>query len=52
MECETTAARYVRPVCKSSYTTRSAAGTYTITCSGGSATNYTFTYRTGTLTVR
>ena len=41
-----------RPKCTSSYTTRSAIGTYTITCSSAAAANYTVTYKTGTLTVR
>jgi len=47
-----TAAGYVKPVCKSSYTTRSAIGNYTISCSGGAATNYLFTYKTALLTVK
>jgi len=41
-----------QPKCTSSYTTRSAIGTYTITCSSAAAANYTITYKTGTLTVR
>ncbi len=48
---QTTSAFSTQPRCTSSYSTRSAAGTYTITCSSGSATNYSFVYRSGTLTV-
>ncbi len=44
-----TAASYVAPKCTSSYTTSSKSGTYTITCSSGSATNYAFSYKTASL---
>jgi Bacterial Ig-like domain (group 3)/MBG domain (YGX type)/FlgD Ig-like domain len=52
-ESKATAAGYVDPTCTSPYTTTSAAGTpLTITCSGGSAANYTFdTSASATLTV-
>ncbi len=49
---QTTSVLTAQPKCTSSYTTRSAAGTYTITCSSAAAANYTVTYKTGTLTVR
>jgi len=41
-----------QPKCTSSYTTRSAVGSYTISCSGVTAANYTVTYKTASLTVR
>ena len=47
-----TSASYVAPKCTPSYSTRSAIGTYTISCTGGSSTNYQFTYKTALLTVR
>lgn len=47
-----TAGSYTAPKCTSSYTTKSTVGTYTINCSGGSASNYGFSYRSGTVTVR
>jgi hypothetical protein len=40
-----------KPVATTTATSYSNAGTYSITCSGGSATNYNFIYNTGTLTV-
>ncbi|CAB4712307.1 unannotated protein [freshwater metagenome] len=49
---QTTSVLTARPKCTSSYTTRSAIGSYTITCSSAAAANYTVTYKTGTLTVR
>jgi uncharacterized protein YjbI with pentapeptide repeats len=38
-------------VCTSTATPTSAAGTYPITCSGGTATNYVLSYAPGTLTI-
>jgi hypothetical protein len=46
------AAGYVAPTCSATYSVTTAAGTTPITCSGGSATNYTFNVTaTGTLTI-
>lgn len=45
------AAGYVAPTCTSSYTASTPAGTLTISCSGGAADDYSFTYGTSTLTV-
>jgi hypothetical protein len=39
------------PTCTSMATTTSPVGTYSITCSGAAATNYTFSYVSGTLTI-
>ena len=51
-ETELNAAGYSAPICTSSYTTSSPAGPLTISCSGGSATNYNFdTSATATLTI-
>jgi len=38
-------------VCTTTATSTSAAGTYPITCSGGTATNYVLSYQPGTLTI-
>ncbi|MUH50869.1 MAG: hypothetical protein F2789_06635, partial [Actinobacteria bacterium] len=46
-----TAAGYVAPVCVSPYTSFTSVGYVTITCSGGSATNYTFSFQTAKVTV-
>ena len=40
-----------KPTAKTSATSSSPAGTYTITVSGGSAKNYSFSYTNGTLTI-
>ena len=47
------AAGYVAPTCSTTYTTSTNAGTsgLTVTCSSGSATNYTFSYVSGSVTV-
>lgn len=50
-ETAATAAGYTAPVAATTATATSAAGTYPITVSGGAATNYTFSYVSGTLTV-
>ncbi len=50
-ETASTAADYVYPIASTTATPESAVGTYDITPSGGSATNYDFTYTAGTLTV-
>jgi len=51
-EDEGTAAGYVAPTCDSAYDQNNPVGPYTITCTGGSATDYTFdTSATATLTV-
>jgi len=51
-ETPLTAADYVAPTCTSPYTSTTPVSTLTITCSGGSARNYTFTTTaTATLTV-
>jgi hypothetical protein len=39
------------PTCTTTATTTSPIGSYPITCSGGAAKNYSFTYLTGTLTI-
>jgi hypothetical protein len=39
------------PACTTTATTTSPVGTYPITCSGAAATNYTFSYVSGTLTI-
>ncbi|MBS0631647.1 MAG: hypothetical protein JSS11_07010 [Verrucomicrobia bacterium] len=46
-----TVAAITPPTASTTATTASAAGTYPITLSGGSAANYTFTYVPGTLTI-
>jgi hypothetical protein len=48
---DTEAAIATKPVAKTAVTTDSPVGRYPITCSGGSATNYSLVYQTGTLTV-
>ena len=48
---ETEAVLTEKPVAATTATKESAAGTYDITVSGGKATNYTFKYEKGTLTV-
>ena len=50
-ENTSTAAGYVAPTASSTATTSSNVGTYEITASGGSATNYDFSYTAGTLTI-
>ena len=50
-ETASTAAGYVAPTATCSATQSSAAGTYPITVSGGSANNYVFNYVNGTLTI-
>ncbi|MFM7870382.1 MAG: MBG domain-containing protein, partial [Actinomycetota bacterium] len=51
-EDEGTAAGYVAPTCDSNYDQFDAVGPYTISCTGGTATNYTFdTTATAILTV-
>jgi hypothetical protein len=40
------------PTCVTNATTASPVGSYSITCSGASATNYTFSYVAGTLKIR
>lgn len=46
-----TADGYSAPACDSNYQAGDPAGTYTITCSGGGAADYSFSYETATLTV-
>ena len=48
---ETEAALTTKPTCGSTAVTNSPVGIYPITCSGGVAANYLFTYEPGTLTV-
>ena len=43
---------YTAPKCASGYSTKTAVGSYSISCSGGSAANYAFVYRTASLAVR
>ncbi len=50
-ETAATAAGYEAPTAATEANAESAAGTYEITVSGGAATNYTFTYVNGTLTI-
>lgn len=50
-EDASTAAGYTAPTASCSATTSSNVGSYDITASGGSATNYQFSYAKGTLTV-
>ena len=50
-ETAATAAGYTAPTASTTATASSAVGTYDITVSGGAATNYTFSYVNGTLTV-
>ena len=50
-ETASTAAGYTAPTASCSATTSSNVGSYDITASGGSATNYTFSYTKGKLTV-
>jgi alpha-tubulin suppressor-like RCC1 family protein len=40
-----------QPTCSTTATPSSPVGSYPVTCSGGAATNYTFAYTSGTLTV-
>ncbi|MBI2517678.1 MAG: putative Ig domain-containing protein [Opitutae bacterium] len=49
---ETASALTAAPTATTTATSSSAAGAYPITVSGGSATNYSFTYQSGTLTVK
>src|SRR5207248_702537 len=48
---ETASVLTTQPACASSATASSPVGTYAITRSGGAATNYTFSYVNGTLTI-
>jgi serine protease AprX len=48
---ETAAVLTTQPTCTSAATQTSPVGMYTITCSGGAADNYDFTYVNGTLTI-
>ena len=52
-ETAATAAGYSAPTCSCPYTptTQVSASPLTINCSGGSATDYSFSYKTGTLTI-
>ncbi|MFZ9774381.1 MAG: fibronectin type III domain-containing protein [Candidatus Nanopelagicaceae bacterium] len=52
-ETTSTAAGYVAPSCTTNYTNPTNAGTsgLTVTCSSGAATNYTFSYVAGSITV-
>lgn len=49
---ETASVLTTQPTCASPATTTSPVGSYPITCSGGSATNYTFAYVPATLTIQ
>lgn len=51
-ETESTLTGYTKPVLETSATKTSPAGTYAITAKNASSDNYTFTYKTGTLSIK